>query len=100
MYLLVLNISYKWYYKMCDFVPGFLAIIFLILILVVVSISTSFLFTDEYYSIVYMYRSSFTHLFIDAHCFFPPFLALVNTATENITAHVFWGGFQDFGYFM
>ena len=58
---------------MCDFLPGFfyLAIIFLILILVVVSISTSFLFTDEYYSTVYMYHSSFTHLFIDAHCFFP-----------------------------
>ena len=32
--------------------------------------------------------------------FFPPFLAIVNTATENITAHVFWGGFQIFGCFM
>lgn len=31
---------------------------------------------------------------------FPPFLAIVNTATENITVHGFLGGFQVFGYFM
>lgn len=31
---------------------------------------------------------------------FPPFLAIVNTATENITVHGCLGGFQVFGYFM
>ena len=38
---------------------------------------------------VYLFTLLFFHL-----------LAVVNTATENITAHVFWEGFQVFGCFM
>ena len=83
---------------MYDFVTGFFYLAIFLIFFLLVSINTSFLFTNEYYSIVHIYHNSFPRLFIHI-AFFPPF-AVVNTATENITAHVFWEGFQVFGCFM
>lgn len=74
----------------------YLAIIFLILILVIVS---TFLFTDEYYSIVYMYHSSFTHLFIDAPCSFSTFFGYCEYCYWEHYCTCFFGGISSFWLF-
>ena len=57
---------------MYDFVTGFFYLAIFLIFFLLVSINTSFLFTNEYYSIVHIYHNSFPRLFIHI-AFFPPF---------------------------
>lgn len=85
------GISCKWNNMICGFCDLFLSLTMMFsgFIRVVAQISTSLLFTAEYYSILWMYHFLFIHSLTDGHLTCVQFLVVMNSAVMNTHILVF-----------
>ena len=68
-----------WFLSLSIMFSGFLHVV----------ISTSFLFTAELYSIIWIFHILFTHSSVYGHLRYFHFLAIMNKAAVNICGHIF-----------